>query len=440
MALKLIYGGGATAGAANGTLVSSGNPIVFTALDTPVACFIRADDDTYSPDASFSPPSDGQVQVSFAGTGGPWYAFATNPNAYGADIGDLNVAIHLRQHASAAASTGFLTTDYSTNPAATAAPNVSSLTVTPGNAQNVLTWSDVANDSGYLIETSANGTSGWSTVITTAAGATSYTHSGLTNGTPYYYRITTVGTGRYKNATTFATGNGTPVALTVKAAVLALSPLVYYEFAETSGTAIADQGSLNVAATAVGSPTLNQTGPKGSDKAILFTPGAYIHANAVSNGLDFNGTASFTVALWFKPTSAADTSLINYMLSSPSWYGWDYEWLGTGKIYRFRGRGVLTPNYYDNQYNQALTAGTWYHLAFVCNGTDVKFYLNGTLADTWTPASMTMQAPSSANSTGRLHIGTNDTHSSPANGAIAHPCVFNSALSQAQVATMYNGA
>lgn len=227
---------------------------------------------------------------------------------------------------------------------------------------------------------------------------------------------------------------------TVKAAVLALSPLVYYELNETSGT-LASQGSINLPLTAVGSPTFNQTGPKGTDKAMLFAGAQYLHATAVSNGLDFNGTASFTAACWFKPTSAAlNSNLINYMLGSPAWYGWDYEYLGTNKIYRFRGRGAGFPGYVDNQFTWVPTAGTWYHLAFVFNGTDIKFYVNGTLTDTWTPSNADLASCGSINSNGRLHIGTDDTHTSPCNGAIAHPCVFGSALSQAQVATMYNGA
>ncbi|NGM63399.1 BspA family leucine-rich repeat surface protein, partial [Sphingobacterium sp. SGG-5] len=68
------------------------------------------------------------------------------------------------------------------------------VTATFGNQQNVLNWT--ANTEGDLTSykvyggTSANPTSVLATV--TAPAATTYTHTGLTNGTTYYYRITAV--------------------------------------------------------------------------------------------------------------------------------------------------------------------------------------------------------------------------------------------------------
>ena len=67
------------------------------------------------------------------------------------------------------------------------------LVATPGNAQNVLTWtanseSDLASYKVYG-GTSSNPTTLLSTV---SAGTQTYTHSSLTNGTLYYYRITAI--------------------------------------------------------------------------------------------------------------------------------------------------------------------------------------------------------------------------------------------------------
>ena len=212
MALKIVTGG--TTGAADGTLVSSSNKIVFTALDTAVDCHIRADDDTYSADTSFTVPSDGAVQVSFDG-GSTWKAFATNPNSYGVDIGDRNVAIKLRQHANASASTGTFQTD-ATTPAATALGQVTGLTVTPGDTTNDLSWTSLANRTYYKIERATN--SGFTTSLTTlssTAAATTYSDTGLTNGTTYWYRITGVGTVRYSNGTPSTGVSGAPSAPTI---------------------------------------------------------------------------------------------------------------------------------------------------------------------------------------------------------------------------------
>lgn len=58
-----------------------------------------------------------------------------------------------------------------------------------------LTWTDVANESSYLIEFSLTGTGGWSTLSTPAANATSSTQTGLSAGNTRYYRIKAIGDG-----------------------------------------------------------------------------------------------------------------------------------------------------------------------------------------------------------------------------------------------------
>lgn len=69
------------------------------------------------------------------------------------------------------------------------------LTATP-NGSNIinLTWADVSNESSYLLEWSANGTSGWTQIGgTIAANSTSYSHTGLNAVTTYYYRLKAIG-------------------------------------------------------------------------------------------------------------------------------------------------------------------------------------------------------------------------------------------------------
>lgn len=209
MSLKIVTGG--TTGAADGTLVSSSNKITFTAIDTVVNAHMRCDDDTYSADETFTLPSDGSVQVSFDG-GSTWYGSADSPRSVGVDIGDLNVAIKLRQHAATASASGSFSTDGSFV-AASALGNVSGFTVTPGNSQNALSWSAVANSTRYQVDRATD--SGFTTGVTLGiyiGTGTSYTDTGLTNGTTYYYRIKAIGTVRYKDSASYATGNGTPVA------------------------------------------------------------------------------------------------------------------------------------------------------------------------------------------------------------------------------------
>jgi hypothetical protein len=70
------------------------------------------------------------------------------------------------------------------------------LTATPTNVsgQVRLSWLLPASDGGspitdYIIQRSANGTTGWSTVIDGVSTSTIYTATGLTNGTRYYFRV-----------------------------------------------------------------------------------------------------------------------------------------------------------------------------------------------------------------------------------------------------------
>lgn len=59
-----------------------------------------------------------------------------------------------------------------------------------------LSWTDVANETNYEIEYSDDGGDGpWQTLTSPAAGSTSYTHTGLTSGTTYHYRIRAIGDG-----------------------------------------------------------------------------------------------------------------------------------------------------------------------------------------------------------------------------------------------------
>jgi hypothetical protein len=80
-----------------------------------------------------------------------------------------------------------------------------------------LTWTDVAHDTGYQIERSPNGSTGWTQVGTTATGVVNYTDSGLTQNTTYYYRVLatgTVGSSSYSNTANAATLAQVPAAPT----------------------------------------------------------------------------------------------------------------------------------------------------------------------------------------------------------------------------------
>ncbi len=77
-----------------------------------------------------------------------------------------------------------------------------------------LSWTGSTGATGYQIQESTNGTTGWTQVGTTAAGVTTFQSTGLTAGTTYYYRVfATTGTvtsaaSNVANATTSGTTGG----------------------------------------------------------------------------------------------------------------------------------------------------------------------------------------------------------------------------------------
>ncbi|MBI1350148.1 MAG: hypothetical protein GC156_03420 [Actinomycetales bacterium] len=99
--------------------------------------------------------------------------------------------------------------DVATGSAPTAPDAPTGVSGTSGNTQVTVTWSAPANDggssiTGYAIQRATNAGGPWTTVTSnTASTSTTYTVTGLTNGTTYYFRvaaINTIGTGPYSTA------------------------------------------------------------------------------------------------------------------------------------------------------------------------------------------------------------------------------------------------
>jgi hypothetical protein len=104
-------------------------------------------------------------------------------------------------------------------PPAAAPGNFSATAVS--SSQINLSWSDVAGEAGFKVERSPDGSTGWTQIGTTAAGVLTYSDTGLTASTTYYYRVRATnsgGDGPYSavaSATTLAPSTpGAPASLT----------------------------------------------------------------------------------------------------------------------------------------------------------------------------------------------------------------------------------
>jgi hypothetical protein len=58
-----------------------------------------------------------------------------------------------------------------------------------------LSWTDVTDETGYRVERSLDGVSGWNEIATTGQGVTTYVNGTLSPGTTYYYRVVATNAG-----------------------------------------------------------------------------------------------------------------------------------------------------------------------------------------------------------------------------------------------------
>jgi hypothetical protein len=89
------------------------------------------------------------------------------------------------------ANSSLTTTQSGINVAPAAPINLSAKAMS--TSQISLTWTGSAGATGYLIQRSLNGSSGWTQIGSTSGNATSYQDSGLSAGTTYYYRVLATG-------------------------------------------------------------------------------------------------------------------------------------------------------------------------------------------------------------------------------------------------------
>ena len=81
---------------------------------------------------------------------------------------------------------------------------------TASDTQINLQWNDVANETGFIVQKSLDGSTGWTEIGTTAMGVTTFPAAGLTASTQYFFRVIAVnsagdsGPSNIANATTSA--------------------------------------------------------------------------------------------------------------------------------------------------------------------------------------------------------------------------------------------
>jgi uncharacterized delta-60 repeat protein len=135
--------------------------------------------------------SDGSLDTTFDGDGKVITAIGTGvaeANAVAVQGDGKIVAAGRCTHDFAIA---FCLARYQASPSSVAPAAPSTFTATPvSRSQIALHWTDNAtNETGFKIEQSRDGSSGWRQIATVAANVTSYTHSRQPAATTFYYRV-----------------------------------------------------------------------------------------------------------------------------------------------------------------------------------------------------------------------------------------------------------
>jgi hypothetical protein len=182
-----------------------------------------------------------------------------------------------------------------------ATPNVvpgapTGLAATAGNASVSLTWNASTGATSYNVMRSTTSGSGYATVNSPTG--TSYTDTGLTNNTTYYYVVTaanSAGTSGNSNQVS-ATPTGPVTNVTVNVDVLAnrhpISPYVYGGAFPQDVQAITDSGLTTVRWGGNGASTYNwQLGTNNADNDYYFEDFAF---SALNNSTDSNSTQFIT--------------------------------------------------------------------------------------------------------------------------------------------------
>jgi hypothetical protein len=210
--------------------------------------------------------------------------------------------------------------------------------------------------------------------------------------------------------------------------------IAHWKFDEGTGSAPADSGGNNITGTfTVGTPPtwstdvppVSFTDPYSLD---FSRTGDAVYFNWPS-GLNFTGTANRSFSFWYKPTANGENASGNYDRIM-SWSGDKFEIAGTLGDVAVHRLAFYDGNWRDTGYD--LTPGTWYHITFTYDGTNVKLYVNDTVKFSGTSAGRDVN--------GTMYIGLRYTGDEGINGRIDDFRIYDTALTPTQISNLTAGS
>jgi hypothetical protein len=340
-----------------------------------------------------------------------------------------------RVNATNAGGTSTYSTTWSLTTAAPPPPPSAPTLSSPSNGATgvstspTLSWNASASAASYQLQVST--ISSFTTTVVNQSGitGTSYAVSSLSDSTTYYWRVNATNDG---GASAYSTTWSFTTATASSALVLA------YSFNEGAGTTVNDASNQGNSGTISG--------------AIWTSSGRY------GNALTFNGTNSrvgvanspslspstnrITICCWIYPTDLSSQwyTIMQRNNAASTWFDW--------QLYA-RASDAQTPNHPvfrvdwngDNlidagdevQGDIVLSTNTWYFIACTYDGTNMNFYINGTLRGSTPKAGGTMP-----NGGQGIWIGGNSVWGEYFKGTIDEVQIYNQALSQSEIQEAMN--
>jgi hypothetical protein len=313
--------------------------------------------------------------------------------------------------------------------AATLAAPSNLTAIARSSSQVDLGWLDNSSgETGQVLERSTSSSFSSPTDIALSAGQQSYSDTGLTAGTTYWYRVKAV-SGGSSSAWSSATQVTTPAAASYAASVIADRPVSYWRLGETSGTIAGDDTVANPG-TYEGPPTLGAGSLVGTDAAnpaVAFDGAGDDVRVGQSGSLDLSG--ALTLEALIRPTSLPSAGSFRSIVAKTGAYALDFNGPALELTLWQLGvaRRVQAPA-------GTILAGRTYHVVGTFDGTTQRLYVNGRQVAS---AALSGVADTTVNG---LRIASWDGTQQFFAGTLDEPAVYNKALSAAQVAAHFTAS
>ena len=233
-----------------------------------------------------------------------------------------------------------------------------------------------------------------------------------------------------------ATGNGFTVRQkpSYRDVVLSLNPVGYWRLGETSGTTAVDLGSGGNNGTYTNGPTLAQAGGLTSeeDKAASFD-GTNDYVNLGNNSALKFGSGNFTYSAWIKTSAAGANDMI--VAESNNTTAERYIFKTTTNKASFNCRDS-SGNMLSAIGTTSVNDGNWHFIVGVRSGNTGYIYVDGVLEATSTNGSV-----GSCDVAADVYIGGRYSGAGlEFSGTIDDVSIFNTALTSAQISSMYQAS